>query len=185
MVVTQNYDAIEATKDHMAFQMTGQGVQVLSENERLTDGGERIHTGKSSGPTHEFAENFTKKFSAMAAKYPVYAELKNVFDLAVVSALLKTEDIPNQIGWRMTHFQNPRAYRVKRSSPPQVVRSVVNYRVLKKKYVIAGVSGGVSFRADGLVGSKGVKINDYGVMDAEHQAATIPTDIEKTAWWWD
>ena len=40
-----NYDAIKATEAHDAFEIKGQGVKVLSENEMLKERGQRVHTG--------------------------------------------------------------------------------------------------------------------------------------------
>ena len=48
--------------------------------------------------TSEFARSFTKHFDTLAAKYPIYAELKNIFDLALVAGLIQSHDLPGQIG---------------------------------------------------------------------------------------
>ena len=79
-------------------------MKVLSENEMLTERGERVHTGDSDELTKRFAESFTKHFDKLAAKYPIYAELRNVFDLALVAAVIQSHDLPGQVGWHMTHF---------------------------------------------------------------------------------
>src|SRR5207253_8710139 len=42
---TLNYDALSATESRDAFELRGPGVKVLSENELLTERGERVHTG--------------------------------------------------------------------------------------------------------------------------------------------
>ena len=49
----------------------------------MTEQGGRVHTGNSDELTSEFAHNFTEHFALLAEKYPVYAELRNVFDLAL------------------------------------------------------------------------------------------------------
>ena len=99
-----NYDALRATPGRDAFELRGQGVKVLSENELLTERGERIHTGESDALNRQFAQSFTEHFGELAKKYPIYAELRNVFDLALVAAVLKSQDLPGQIGWEMSHL---------------------------------------------------------------------------------
>ncbi|MBW8883609.1 MAG: DUF1598 domain-containing protein, partial [Planctomycetia bacterium] len=101
---TLNYDSLSATERRDAFELRGPGVKVLSENEFLNERGERVHTGDSDIPTRQFAESFTKHFDKLATKYPVYAELRNVFDLALISAVIESHDLPGQVGWHMTHF---------------------------------------------------------------------------------
>ena len=57
---TLNYNSIQATRDHDGFELRGQGVKVLSENELLTQTGQRVHTGDSDVLNAEFAHNFTQ-----------------------------------------------------------------------------------------------------------------------------
>ena len=54
----------------------------------------------------------------LAEKYPVYAELRNVFDLALVAALIKAEGLPERVGWHMTCFAAPGKFPVAASQPP-------------------------------------------------------------------
>ena len=61
-------------------------MKVESENEHLTAEGEQIHTGESDDLNRKFAHDFTAHFDALCRKYPIYAELRNLFDLALVGA---------------------------------------------------------------------------------------------------
>lgn len=181
---TVNYDAVQATESHDAFEWTGQGVKVLSENELLTERGDRVHTGKSDELNSQFARSFTKHFSALAAKYPVYAELQNVFDLALVAAIIRAEDLGGQTGWHMTYFGNPEACPVELGYAPKEVESVVNHRVVNRTNVVLGVSGGVSVDVRGLVSSNRIQTNDYGKLEANRKGAQ-PKNLAADAWWWD
>jgi len=186
---TLNYKAMSTTAGRDAYQLHGQGVKVLSENELITELGERRHTGTSDVHTSEFAHDFTKHFKLLAARYPVYAELKNIFDLALVSAVIKAEDLPGQVGWHMTHFGSPTsdndiAYEVELSTAPREVETVINHRMIGRKHIVAGVSGGVSVSAKPLVQQDAIEIDQYGLMKAERLAA-VPEDLPHSAWWWD
>jgi hypothetical protein len=183
---TLNYDALTTTEGHDAFQLRGPGAKVLSENELLTAKGERVHTGKSSELNAQFAQSFTKHFEALAAKYPIYADLRNVFDLAVVGAILKAEDLPGQVGWHLTHFGPQGDYAVSLEAAPTKVDSVLNYRVISgkgTKTIVAGVSGGVSADTRGLV-QQGFKADTYGLLKPEHGGGA-PKELPRGAWWWD
>src|SRR5262249_9380291 len=63
---TLNYDALSATDKRDAFELRGPGVKVLSENEMLTERGDRVHTGDSDELTKRFADSFTKHFDKLA-----------------------------------------------------------------------------------------------------------------------
>lgn len=177
---TLNYKGVSSTKDRNAFELLGPGVKVLSENEMVGDRGERIHTGKSDEPTREFARTFTKHFPELAAKYPVYAELRNVFDLALAAAIIHREDLAGQAGWHMSYLGDAEnGYQVTLQEPPVEVNSIVGHRVFNRRVAVAGVSGGVTANVTSLVSA--IKADEYGLMKADRSASTPKTD----RWWWD
>ena len=91
----------------------------------------------------QFAESFTLHFSDLAAKYPVYGELRNIFDLAMAVALIQSEDLAAHVGWKPTLMANGEKLRLPHGNVPREVETVVNHRVINQRLVIAGVSGGV------------------------------------------
>jgi hypothetical protein len=181
---TLNYDAIRAAPQRDAFELCGPGVRVLSENELLTEQGERVHTGKSDELNREFARNFTNHFAALAAKYPIYAELRNIFDLALAAALLRTEDLPTQADWHMTHFLDPQQCQVALGAAPKQVESVINHRVVNRTRIIAQVSGGVLADPRTLARPSSVRLDTRGQLGAE-RAEAAPQQLARDAWWWD
>jgi hypothetical protein len=181
---TLNYDALAATEGRDAFELRGPGLKVLSETEMLTDRGERVHTGDSDELTKRFAESFTKHFEKLAVKYPVYADLRNVFDLSLVAAVIKSHDLPGQVGWHMTHFGPGGDYSPELGPAPTEVESVMNYRVIGGKHVVAAVSGGVSVNTAELSGREAVKTDTYGLMAGERRTSQAK-QLPRHAWWWD
>ncbi|MBI1903640.1 MAG: DUF1598 domain-containing protein, partial [Planctomycetia bacterium] len=133
---TLNHEAVLATPERDGFEMRGQHVRVQSENEMLTDQGERMHTGKSEGPPAEFAQRFTKHFAELAAKYPIYADLENVFDLALACAIIQSEGLADKASWHMTCFGDPEQYVVGAGNTPKMVESVVNHRNIGRSTVV-------------------------------------------------
>ncbi len=182
---TLKYDAVRATPDHNIFEIRGSGVQVLSENELLTQLGQQVHTGKSSAANQEFAQRFTEHFGAMAEKYPVYADLQNIFDLALVSALITTEHLGDRIGWHMTCFRDGSQYQVALGDAPQSVETIINHRVVNQKQIIVGVSGGVQVAPWSLVKGEHIQTDSYGKLDAQRKNAAATDKVPAEAWWWD
>jgi hypothetical protein len=180
---TLNYDALEATRDHDGFEFRGQGVQVLSENELLTATGQRVHTGASDVLNSEFARNFTMHFSELAAKYPIYADLQNMFDLALLGALIRSEKLADRVDWHMTYFGDPKLYRVETSDAPKTVETVINHRIVNEKTILVGVSGGVRCDPSSLVQPTAMH-SDYGVLREQHSAAKPKAEV-RNVWWWD
>ena len=183
---TLNYEGLLTTKGRDAFQLKGAGVQVKSENELLSDLGERIHTGGSDQLNRQFAHSFTKEIDALAAKYPIYAELRNVFDLALVSAVIVREDLPQQAGWTPTHFSPDGSYEPELGPAPKEVETVINHRVIGKKHIVAGVSGGVRVDVPAWLAAKErITTDQYGLVTAAHGNSKRPEKLDHEVWWWD
>ncbi|RCS51878.1 DUF1598 domain-containing protein [Bremerella cremea] len=182
---TLNYKAINATEKREAFELQGPGVQVLCENELLDAQGGRIHTNTATALNATFARNFTQNYDALSVKYPIYAEMKNIFDLAIVSALIEKERLADQTHWNMTHFGPKGSYTPQTSPAPQDVDSIMNMRIIDRKHIIAGVSGGVSFDSSQFVKDENIHVDDYGLMSAERIESSVPQTINHHGWWWD
>ena len=181
---TLRYDALRANPERNVFELRGQGVQVLSENELLTRLGERVHTGASKPLNDQFASSFTRHFAELAAKYPIYAELQNIFDLALVAALIKTEDLPGRSEWRPGLLLDSAAYQVATGSAPKAVETVINHRVIGGRHIVAGISGGVRVDPWKWVQGSAVKTDTYGDLPAEH-IRSAPKQLAPDRWWWD
>ncbi|MFW6172068.1 MAG: DUF1598 domain-containing protein [Planctomycetota bacterium] len=183
---TLNYKSVRISEDRQAFQWDGPGVKVLSENEMLTKQGKRIHTGESDIHGIKFARSFTTRFEILADKYPVYAELRNIFDLALICGILRAEDLPAQVGWKMTHFSNQDACHVPLQSTPREIDSVINMVNVNQRRFLVGVSGGVSVDTNNLLSVHAVKVDSQRLMDAAvDQAVPHQNDLPPNAWWWD
>lgn len=176
--------AIRAAEERNAFELKGSSVKVLSEDEKLAKDGERIHTGKASELTAKFADSFTRKFDALAAKYPVYAELRNIFDLAVVAAVLKHEHVLDRVQWQANHFLDPERYQIELGTAPHQVMSIANYRLMTTGTFVVGVSGGVEVDPAMKLDSDRYKTDQYGDLEAG-RAQSIKAELPGDVWWWD
>jgi hypothetical protein len=187
---TLNYDSVLASRDRRAFALRGQGVKVLSENERLTAEGKRVHTGQSEELNRQFARSFTEHFDELAAKYPIYAELRNLFDLALVGAIVREEDLCGQTGWHMTCFGDPKAFAVELAPAPKEVETVANLRVIHDRafgrvHTLAGVSGGVAVRPAEVVTRQSVQLESGGALRQRQDYSAPKPQLRSEAWWWD
>ena len=163
------------------FQIPTGGVRVLSENELLAARGQRIHTNQSDDLNRQFAESFTAEFAAISEKYPLYGELQNVFDFALILALIDREDLLARSGWRPTLMENGESLRLPAMAVPKEVETVINHRVIKRRQIIAGISGGVW-----VDGAKTLKVEPVAKADAKdlnkaREHLTAPAE----RWWWD
>jgi len=182
---TLDYEGIYATADRGAFEFRGTGVKVLSENELLTQQGKRVHTGKSEDLNRAFARDFTEHFAELADRYPVYADLQNVADLALACAVIEAEGMPSRSRWHRTYFCNGKACKVQLGNAPEEVETVIRHRLINQRHIVAGVSGGVIIHTKPLASRDKIRTERAGPMASEYQASRPPQDIPWNAWWWD
>jgi len=181
---TLNYDALLTSPSHDVYELRGQGIKLLSENEFLAAQGQRVQSGKADNLNQEFAANFTKNFPALAQKYPIYAELQNIFDLALVCAVLKHDGVCDRINWQRSGLMNPAVVQVELGHTPTTVDTVVNSREVSKTMVVASVSGGVTVDVTPVAQTKSMEVDNRGSLAKLRQSVT-PKALENSAWWWD
>ncbi|MCG8585090.1 MAG: DUF1598 domain-containing protein [Pirellulales bacterium] len=179
-----NYKAVATTAARTAYEIVGQGVKVMSENELLTPEGKRIHTGKAEMLNQEFTRNFTKHYDRLSAKYPIYADLQNIYDLGLVAQLIKREGLADRVSWHMTCFMDPKQYRVGLDNAPKKVETVVAHKVLSKTNFIAGVSGGVMVNAAKLLEQTEPQLDRSGSLESSRRSI-VPKSHPRDNWWWD
>jgi hypothetical protein len=181
--MTMKYDAVLHSPDRMAFEIDGSSVLVQSENQFVTSQGRQIATGKSEPTNRLFAENFTRHYAELAQRDLVFADLQNVFDLALVAALLQHEKLTDRIGWQLGCFAADGAYRPANVPAPQVVESVVNHRLYNGRDIVVQAAGGV--RGDVLTVVRDQKkrrpSDQVAAKSLQGLSATAPTG----RWWWD
>jgi hypothetical protein len=175
-----DYDSIAASPGGDAFQLVGQGARVLSENELLARRGRRVHTGRSDALNRQFAESFTRHFDSLAAKYPLYGDLRNIFDLAMAVALIQSEDLIDRANWQPALLLDAGCLRLPQWAVPRQVESVVNHRLVNRRHVVAGVSGGVMVAPRGVLEHARVS---HRLPDSAREAG-LP-NVSPATWWWD
>lgn len=178
---TMQYDALEASPARDAFHIRGQAVRLQSENEMLTDRGQRVHTNQSEPLNRQFAENFTHHYAKLAEKYPVYAELQNLFDLALVGTLIETDGLADRCGWDRAYFGVDGDCGVPQGAAPAKVDTVVNHRKLAGRHIIAGVSGGVHADPRAVVR----QMREDKELDSDHLRGAPLAELPRDQWWWD
>ncbi|MGI9457863.1 MAG: DUF1598 domain-containing protein [Aeoliella sp.] len=179
-----NYQSVARNDAGTAYVITGQGVCVLSENELLKERGERVHTGRADAATQEFAHQFTNEFAALCQKYPVYGELRNLFDLAIVAAMLDAGDLYAAAGWQPMLFLDAEHLPLPKYRAPKEVDTILNHRVVNKTKILAAVSGGVWIDSGGVLKSVAAASKEQ-IEKLDYHRERMPVDVKSGDWWWD
>ena len=173
-------EPVTTNPSRTVFALPAQSMRVLSENELLTERGARVQTGQAEPMNRAFAESFTQHLPELEQRYPVYRELHEIFDLAIVAALLRNEGILDEIGWEPTLLASMDPYVVPRTKAAREVETVIQHRVLDRRTFIAGISGGVDLAPVRDVGRANERRYDPALQRA-HQTAGALQDRHDSA----
>lgn len=181
---TPNYECVRATEDGFAMELTGDGVKLIGESERVTAEGGRVNNaGGGNQASQQFVRQFTEKYGELARKSPVYAQLRNLIDLAVAAAYIQQRDFYGQAGWNLEILGDENRFPVETQLVPRQVESAVNV-VWKGNRLMTPIGGGVNIQARQALSPGSLQKDTDGTVAAA-RAKTDVAKIDAKRWWWD
>ena len=69
---------MKIAEDDLAIQLVGQGVRLCGADEVVMPDGRRLDANRADGASRTFTQTFTKKYPEIAARNPVYAQLRTL-----------------------------------------------------------------------------------------------------------
>jgi hypothetical protein len=181
--LTMKYGAVVHNPDHSFFEIQGSSVLVQSENQFVNSQGQHVPTGVSEPVNRRFAENFTRNYDELSQRDPVFADLRNLFDMALVAALCRQEKLHDKAHWDLGIFAPGGMYRPAVVNAPTVVESVMNHKVYSGKDIVVQVAGGVQADVAAVARDKTIAKEDAG-LDQVASRAKNPA-LPEGRWWWD
>jgi len=181
--LTVAYDAIRVSPDGNAYELTGRSVQCLSENQLLKNDGQRESSGGADRANAEFARLFTENLSALAKEDLVFADLQNIFDLSVVSALIHARGLLDQGGLQADAFAAAGDYVPATADVPEELMTAANFRIYRDGAVVIQVAGGVQGDVRSIVRDPNNFSQSDEVALIGEKANPIGQPVGQ--WWWD
>lgn len=178
---TPLYEKFVKSDDGLAYQIVGPRAQLLSQDELVSTTGQRSNAAFTQVSTQKFAQQFTAKFPELADKSPIFAELQSVFDLAVLAALLKKEQLPQRIGWNPGLFLDEAQATIVKCNVPRQVMTVATSRSAGKR-VIGMLGGGVTIDPFHVIASVKYEPDGAGTVEEARKSAEGKGGER---WWWD
>lgn len=134
------YDPLKRDTEGLAWQLSGQGVRCLTEQDFLNSAGQKQHSGKADPTAQKWADTFTNKFEELAREDSSFGQLRNVMDLAVVGALMVKERLTDKSGLQAPNLMGEQPLDV--YPAPRSVASQASFVKAGHNWVVS-VSGGV------------------------------------------
>ena len=178
---TPNYECVRLSEDRLAMELVGDGVILRSEDKLIGADGTLAPTGaKPNKASDLFTTSFTRKYPEIAARSPVYAQLRNMIDLAIAAAHIRKQDYYGRADWDLGILADERILPVETLDTPKQVQCAANV-VWKGNRMLAPAGGGVSIRPDQALESDNLLPDENGLLAKEYEN----TIHRGEAWWWD
>jgi hypothetical protein len=144
------FDSVVKDAQGLAWEFQGAGVRCMTEQDALAAGASREHQGKSSPLAQRWADNMTRHYEALAVAEPVFGQLRNCMELAVVAALIEHEGLAAKAGCDLSSFAADSMVKTVDLPVPRQVDSKVSMLQKGQKWIISA-SGGVMIRPAAFV----------------------------------
>jgi hypothetical protein len=178
---TPDYECVRTADDGLAMELVGDGVKLVGEDELVSAEGQRQAVGRGDKASQAFVTSFTKQYSELADRSPIYAELRNLIDLAVAAAYMQQHDLYGKAGWRMELLGDEKAYSVEVYNDPKQVATAVN-AIWRGHTLMTPVGGGVEISPLAAL-APDKRLPDDGKAAKIRQQTKI--ELAKGQWWWD
>jgi hypothetical protein len=140
------YEGVFRDARGLAWELRGGSVKCMTEEDFLTSANVREHTGKASAMAQKWANNMTAKYDELAVAEPIFGDLRNCMELAVVGALLVKENLPGKAGYSMPLLMSSSALATGEYPAPKQVDSKASF-IRKGGNWVFSVSGGVAIQS--------------------------------------
>ncbi len=180
---TPNYECVMVSDDGNAMQLTGDGVKLISEHEMVSGDGQRAASGKFDKASQQFVESFTRLYGELAARAPVYAQMRNLMDLSIAAAYIQQQDFYGRSGWSMDLFGSEEKFPIATYPVPATVDSAVNV-VFKGNTLMTPIGGGVNIQPRKAIRKDQIQADTEGKL-LETQSRISLEQLKPGQWWWD
>jgi hypothetical protein len=173
-----NYDAVARDPEGQVWKISGQGVKTMTEEDIVAADGSVKSDGRQDPLALKWADTMTQQYEALSKERPVFRDLRNAMDLAVVATLITQEQLDRRSGIDLNVIRGgdslieTASYSLPKSLNPQCS-------------FIHGRAGWT------VTASGGVSINAFGIVENQVEQPELQTLVsvreteESERWWWN
>lgn len=178
-----NYDCVRVSEDKLGMELVGDGVKLVGADELVTRDGARVASAHVDPAGKRFVEGFTAKYAQLAAVTPVYAQLRNLIDLAVAAAFIQEQDYYGKAGWSMSVLGEETKFPVHTAAAPQQVESAVA-SVWRGNRLMTPIGGGVRIEPKQALDPDKMLADDQSKVRSQREKISL-SHLAPGQWWWD
>ena len=171
-----DYQPLLRDPEGLAWELRGAAVKTMTEVDFLDATGRRHQTGGADAASQRWADAMTRHYDELALADPVFGDLKNCMDLAIVAALIVKENLAAKAGVSLPALMGSEVPATANLAAPKQVDSKASLVHKGRKWMIA---------------CGGVEINPWAIVEKTELSATLRATrsesaaTDPAAWCWD
>lgn len=180
--MTVGYDAIQVSPNGLSYEFSGRAIRCQSENQIVGNDGVRKSTGQADGANAEFAQLFTEHLPELAQQDVAFADLQNIFDLALATTIVNSMGLQRQAGWQPEVFTVGSDFETKSVDVPEELMTAANFKTYRGGEIMIQVAGGVRADLKSVVSDP----KNFEISPEVAKAAKNASPVgQGSRWWWD
>jgi hypothetical protein len=172
------YDPIARDADELAWRLSGRRMKCLTESDLAGRDGVERGAGQADKAAEKWCDAMTAHYEDVALKHPVFDELVNCVDLAVVAALIKGRQLDGRAGLDLSPLLDADTLPLQKYDVPETVPTVASGLKKGTTWVLSA-SGGIQFQPWQFAANA-----QAGADVAERRTAALASRPD-AGWWWD
>lgn len=176
------YEPLARDADELTWQIRGRRMKCLSASDQAAADGIRRGIGPRDPSLDAWCQAMTEHYDRLAVKHPVFAELLNCVDLAVVATVIRGRQLDVRAGLDLGPLMDDARLALPKYEVAKSVPTVANGLKKGTNWVLSA-SGGVLLQPWQFAGNS----RQVDGLDAPRSAATAgrPAGPPAAACWWD
>jgi hypothetical protein len=172
-----NYQPLLTDGEGLAWELRGAAVKTMTEDAFITSQGAKPVAGKTSPTAQRWADQMTNRYEELALKEPIFAELRNCMDLAIVAALIAKENLLQKAGHSLTLLTDAAQLPADDLGAPKYIDSKATGLKKGSNWIITA-SGGIEIRPGKFLD----KVEQSPALKPAHDEAVKNAGKR---WWWN
>lgn len=136
-----NYEPLLRDEEGLSWQLRGGSVKTMAENDFISAMGAKQQTGRADPVSQRWADTFTARYDDLSLADPIFGQLRNCMDLAVVAALVVRQGLPQKAQANLPLLMTTGGMETAQLPAPKQIASKAAVVHKGRKWVIA--AGGV------------------------------------------
>lgn len=172
------YNVIERSVDENIYRLSGPRLQLMSQDELVDLKGNRSDAAFKEVSAEKYTQQFNRHIKALCEQVPSFAATQNLFDLAVVSALIRRAQVEGKLTWTPSVLTDPDALPHQSYATPTQVPSMVNVKMTGRSLLIGLIGGGVTIVPNNV-------INRTTELESDKLPNSLRHSSNTPNWYWD